>query len=424
MTAPTARRATISYRLGDTWAPALPEREALARDGRPSSPRRSAKRRAPRTDGDAGPPGAVGPRGGRSAASRGAGRRRRVMSTEQRSNWRWSDDRPRRRRTSSSPAAPARSAPPSSTSCSTPAPPTSSSSTTSSAAGGQPRRRRSRSGRVTLVEGDIRDRDLVDDLTAGKDVVFHQAAIRITQCAEEPRLALEVLVDGTFNVVEAAAEARVSASSSPRRRRRSTAWPRSSRPRAPPPPQQRHVLRRGQDVQRGHAPQLPRHVRARLRRAALLQRLRPAHGRPRPLHRGAGPLDGAHRRRQAAADLRRRPADDGLRLHPRHRPRQHPRRPRATSSTGVYNIASGTETSLLELAEALLRVMGSDLGVEHGPERAVNGVTRRLADTARRRARPRLRGDDRPRRGPARARRVVGAAARGDRRPGAAVVTR
>jgi UDP-glucose 4-epimerase len=47
---------------------------------------------------------------------------------------------------------------------------------------------------------------------------------------------------------------------------------------------------------------------------------------------------------------------------------------------GDYNIASGAETSLLELAEALVRVMGSDLGVEHGPERAVNGVVRRLAD--------------------------------------------
>jgi UDP-glucose 4-epimerase len=54
---------------------------------------------------------------------------------------------------------------------------------------------------------------------------------------------------------------------------------------------------------------------------------------------------------------------------------------------GRYNIASATETSLLELAEALLRVMGDGhLGVEHGPERAVNGVTRRLAsiDAARR----------------------------------------
>ena len=74
---------------------------------------------------------------------------------------------------------------------------------------------------------------------------------------------------------------------------------------------------------------------------------------------------------------------------------------------GTYNIASGTETSLLELAEALLRVMDSDLGVEHGPERAVNGVARRLADTSRRRARPRLRGDDRARRGSAAARRLV-----------------
>jgi UDP-glucose 4-epimerase len=48
---------------------------------------------------------------------------------------------------------------------------------------------------------------------------------------------------------------------------------------------------------------------------------------------------------------------------------------------GVYNVASGQETSLLGLAEALLRAMDSDLAVEHGPDRAVNGVTRRLADT-------------------------------------------
>ena len=49
---------------------------------------------------------------------------------------------------------------------------------------------------------------------------------------------------------------------------------------------------------------------------------------------------------------------------------------------GHYNIASGSETSLLGLAEALLRAMDSGLRVEHGPDRAVNGVTRRLADTS------------------------------------------
>ena len=43
----------------------------------------------------------------------------------------------------------------------------------------------------------------------GVDVVFHLAAIRLTQCAEQPRLALEVMVDGTFNVLEAAVQARV-----------------------------------------------------------------------------------------------------------------------------------------------------------------------------------------------------------------------
>ena len=61
-------------------------------------------------------------------------------------------------------------------------------------------------GNVEIVEGDIRDAALVRELTRGIDVVFHQAAIRITQCAEEPRLALEVLVDGTYNVIEAAAQ--------------------------------------------------------------------------------------------------------------------------------------------------------------------------------------------------------------------------
>jgi UDP-glucose 4-epimerase len=47
----------------------------------------------------------------------------------------------------------------------------------------------------------------------------------------------------------------------------------------------------------------------------------------------------------------------------------------------VFNIASGTETSLKGLADALLKVMGSDLSIEYGPERAVNKVSRRLAGT-------------------------------------------
>jgi UDP-glucose 4-epimerase len=50
----------------------------------------------------------------------------------------------------------------------------------------------------------------------------------------------------------------------------------------------------------------------------------------------------------------------------------------------VFNIASGTETSLKELAEDLLEAMGAQ-GMEpvHGPARSVNSVVRRLADTSR-----------------------------------------
>ena len=52
-------------------------------------------------------------------------------------------------------------------------------------------------------------------------------------------------------------------------------------------------------------------------------------------------------------------------------------------SDEVFNVASGTETSLNDLAAALLRVMGSHLAPEYGPERKVNPVSRRLADTGR-----------------------------------------
>jgi UDP-glucose 4-epimerase len=55
---------------------------------------------------------------------------------------------------------------------------------------------------------------------------------------------------------------------------------------------------------------------------------------------------------------------------------------RADVTDEVFNIASGTETSLKELAAALSEVMKSELAPEHGPARAVNGVTRRLADTS------------------------------------------
>jgi UDP-glucose 4-epimerase len=62
----------------------------------------------------------------------------------------------------------------------------------------------SQTGRVRIIDGDIRDKALVSELTNGVDYVFHQAALRITRCAEAPREAVEVLIDGSLNVLEAA----------------------------------------------------------------------------------------------------------------------------------------------------------------------------------------------------------------------------
>jgi UDP-glucose 4-epimerase len=59
-------------------------------------------------------------------------------------------------------------------------------------------------GPIALIEADVRDRLAVAGAVVGCDYIFHQAAIRITRCAEQPRECIDVLVGGTFNVFEAA----------------------------------------------------------------------------------------------------------------------------------------------------------------------------------------------------------------------------
>jgi UDP-glucose 4-epimerase len=237
------------------------------------------------------------------------------------------------------------------------------------------------SGRVELVRGDIRDRDLVHDVTRGCDLVFHQAAIRITQCAEEPRLALEVLVDGTFNVLEAATTAgvdKVVAASSASVYGLAEQFP---------TPESQHPydndtfygaaktfnegMLRSFRAMHGldyvalryfnvYGPRMDVHGLYTEVLVRWMERI--ADGRP-PMIFGDGSqtMDFVYTTDIARANVLA-----------------------ATSSVteGVYNIARGEETSLLGLAQALLRAMDSDLPVEHGPDRAVNGVVRRLADTS------------------------------------------
>ena len=234
-------------------------------------------------------------------------------------------------------------------------------------------------GNVRLVEGDIRDVALVRELTEGKDLVFHLAAIRITQCAEEPRLANEVLVDGTFNVLEAAAAAKV-----------------------------RKVIASSASVY-GLADEFPTTERhhpyhndtfygaAKAFNEGMLRSFHSMYGLDYVALRYFnvyGPRMDIHGlytevlirwMERIESDTPPLILGDGLQtmdfVHVADIARANILAARADVTDEVFNIASGTETSLRELAQALSEVMKSDLPPEHGPARAVNGVTRRLADT-------------------------------------------
>lgn len=63
--------------------------------------------------------------------------------------------------------------------------------------------------KVKIVRGDIRDIKTVNRLVRGADWVVHEAAIKNILCDEDPRLALEVIIDGTFNIMEACVKFKV-----------------------------------------------------------------------------------------------------------------------------------------------------------------------------------------------------------------------
>jgi UDP-glucose 4-epimerase len=237
------------------------------------------------------------------------------------------------------------------------------------------------SGRVEVVEGDVRDQEIVRKVTAGADIVFHQAAIRITQCAEEPRLAFDVLAGGTFNVIEAAIEAHVPklvAASSASVYGMAEAFP----TREDHHPWANDTLYGAAKVfnegmlRSFHAMNGLDYVALRyfnvygprmdihgLYTEVLIRWMERIEAGVPPLVLGDGSqtMDFVVTTDIARANLlaAQSPATDV-----------------------VLNVASGVETSLLDLAQALLRVMGSDLDVEFGPARTVNNVARRIADTS------------------------------------------
>ena len=235
--------------------------------------------------------------------------------------------------------------------------------------------------KIRLVDGDIRDSKLVAELMTGVDLVFHQAAIRITQCAEEPRLAVDVLVQGTYEVIEAAANAgvrKVIAASSASVYGLATEFPTL---------EDHHPY--ANDTLYGAAKTFNEgllrsfHAMCGLDYVALryfnvygprmdiyglytevlirwMERIEA--GQP-PLILGDGTqtMDFIFTEDIARANLLAATSE---------------------ATDEVFNIGSGTETSLAGLAQTLLEVMASDLQPEFGPPRTVNAVTRRLADVS------------------------------------------
>jgi UDP-glucose 4-epimerase len=236
----------------------------------------------------------------------------------------------------------------------------------------------SQAGNVTIVNGDIRNTEIVRSIMTDIDVVFHQAALRITQCASEPRLAIDVLVNGTYEVVEAAADAGVrkivaASSASVYGLAEEFPTPESHHPYANDTlygaakvfnegllrsframRNVDYVMLRYFNV---YGPRMDIHG---LYTEVLIRWMeRIESGQP-PLILGDGSqtMDFVYTEDIARANLLAAASD---------------------IPGGVFNIGCGVETSLVELAEALQRAMGSQLPLEFGPARGVNAVTRRLA---------------------------------------------
>ena len=236
--------------------------------------------------------------------------------------------------------------------------------------------------RVTLVRGDIRDVDTVQNVTKGMDAVIHMATLRITACAAEPRAALEVMCDGSFNVLEAAqthgVKKFVTASSA-----------------------SIYGLADTFPTREDHHPYNNRtwYGASKIMLEGLLRSFNDMYGLPYTALRYFnvyGPRMDVHGKytevlirwmERIAAGQAPLIFGDGNQtmdfVYIDDVARSNILALQSDLQDDVFNVASGVETSLNDLAYALLRVMGSNLKPEYGPERKVNPVSRRLADTSR-----------------------------------------
>lgn len=234
--------------------------------------------------------------------------------------------------------------------------------------------------RVQLVKGDIRDLDLLMKLATGMDGIFHMAAIRITACADNPREAMEVMLTGTHNVLQAAVEKKVGKvlyASSASVYGLADSFPTNEKHH---PYNNRTYYGAakiaGEGMVRSFAEMYglnyvalryfnvygPRMDIDGKYTEVLVRWLDCIDNGQTPLIFGDGSqtMDLINIDDITDANILAMESD---------------------VTDEVFNVASGTETSLLGLLRAVLKVTGSELQPEFLPERSVNPVPRRLADT-------------------------------------------
>jgi UDP-glucose 4-epimerase len=233
-----------------------------------------------------------------------------------------------------------------------------------------------------LIRGDIRDVALVRRAIEGMDAALHLAALRITACSAAPREALEVMCDGSFNVIEAAQRSgvkRVVAASSASVYGLSDSFPTAE---TQHPYKNRTWYGAAKVMMEGllrafndmyglpyvalryfnvYGPRMDIHGKYTEVLVRWMERIEAGES-PLILGDGSVSMDFVDISDVARANVLALASD---------------------VSDEVFNVASGSETTLNELAGVLLSAMGSQFQPTYGPQRQINAVSRRLADTGK-----------------------------------------
>jgi len=233
-------------------------------------------------------------------------------------------------------------------------------------------------GRCALFDVDLRDNDAVRNAVRGSNIVFHQAAMRVTRCAVEPRLAFESMAGGAFNLFQAAVDERVdrvvAASSG--------------------------VIYGAADVLPTPETQHPYHdttMYGALKgfEEGMLRAFGDRHELPYVILRYAnvyGPRCALSRDAEVLVHwMEAIDSGEGIRIDGDGTQtadfvfvddvaRANILAANASVRSAVCNVGTGVETSLRDLASALIRVMGADVPIVFGPQRGVNAVPRRAVD--------------------------------------------